>query len=354
VIAATAGRLTVHRPSGFRLDVEVELPPGSTTALLGPNGAGKSTVISAIAGLLRLDGGRLLIDDEVVDDAESGQFVTARDRRVGVVFQDALLFGHLDVTDNVAFGPRSRGASRADARRHATAWLERVGVAELASRRPSMLSGGQAQRVALCRALASEPRLLLLDEPLSALDVGARASLRRTLTTHLADLEAPRLLVTHDPIEAFLLADRVAIIEGGQLTQVGTPDEIRQRPRTTYAAELAGTNLLRGTAHAGEVTVGDHVLQIADTSVAGPVLLTVHPHSIALATSRPAGSPRNVWRARIELIERLGDRVRVVAHEPLSVTAEVTPGAIEELDISPGRMAWFAVKATEFTVVRDT
>lgn len=346
------GHLVVQRGE-FRLDIELELPAGMTTALLGPNGAGKSTVVDVLAGLLPLDDGHLEVGGEVVDEPAVGRFVPARDRVVGVVFQDGLLFDHMTVLDNVAFGPRSRGATRADAAARASAWLERVAIAELAPRRPAELSGGQAQRVALCRALATDPRLLLLDEPLSALDVGGRASLRRSLAAHLGDLEAARLLVTHDPIEAFLLADRVAILEHGRITQVGTPDDIRQRPRTVYAAELAGTNLLRGTARAGEVTVGRHVLQVADSSAAGAVLLTVHPHAVALARTRPAGSPRNVWQGRVELVEQLGDRVRVAARHPVPITAEVTPRAVAELGITPGATVWFSVKATEITVTAD-
>ncbi len=352
--ADVACRVTIHRSNGFSLDIALDLPEGRTTALLGPNGAGKSTAIDALAGLVRIDGGRIRIGDRVVDDPTADVFVPPARRRVGVVFQDGRLFDHLSVADNVAFGPRSRGLGRADARRRAIAWLDRLGLGDLAGRRPAELSGGQAQRAGLCRALASDPDLLLLDEPLSALDVRGRASLRRTLAAHLSELAAPRLLVTHDPIEAFLLADRVAVIEDGRLTQTGTPDEIRQHPRTTYIAELVGTNLLRGTASGGAVTIGAHRLTVADTTIDGAVLAIVHPRAIALSPERPEGSQRNVWRSRLGRVEHLGDRVRVSTSTPVPLTAEVTPGAVTELGLVPGSTVWLAIKATEIDVIADS
>jgi molybdate transport system ATP-binding protein len=349
-VQATLG---IRRPSGFVLDLPLDLPAGRTTALLGPNGAGKSTALAALAGLLRLDTGRIVLDGEVVDDATTDRFVPARDRRVGVVFQDGRLFAHLTVLDNVAFGPRSRGAARTASRATARTWLDRLGLAGLARRRPAQLSGGEAQRVALARALASEPRLVLLDEPLSALDVQGRTALRRTLAEHLPTLDAPRLLVTHDPIEASLLADRVAIVEDGRLTQVGTPEEIRERPRTPYAAELAGTNLLRGRADGGAVDVAGHVVHVAERAVRGEVLLTVAPHAIALSLDEPHTSARNVWRTVVDRVEPMGDRVRVSVHRPVPLTAEVTPAAVADLGLAPGRPVWVAIKATEVAVTPD-
>lgn len=343
----------VRRGDGFVLDLHLDLPAGRTTALVGPNGAGKSTAVAVLAGLVPVDDGRVTLDGHVVDDARASVFVPAPDRRVGVVFQHGALFGHLSVLDNVAFGPRSRGATRRAAGDVARRWLATLGVEELATRRPRDLSGGQAQRVALARALASEPSLLLLDEPMSALDVAGRAALRRVLATHLDGLAVPRLLVTHDPVEAFLLADRVAVLEDGRITQVGTPDEIRQRPGSTYAAELVGTNLLRGEAAAGVVRVGAHELRVADATVVGAALVTLHPHAIALSRHRPDGSQRNVWRAPVERVERLGDRCRVSVAGPLAVTAEVTPAAVEELGLAPGVEAWLAVKATEIVLTPD-
>lgn len=345
-------RLVVRRGNGFVLDAGLHVAAGTTTALLGPNGAGKSTVIAALAGLLRIDAGRIELAGRLLDRPPA-TFVPSRDRRVGVVFQDGLLFEHLTVLGNVAFPLRSRGTPRRSAHDQARGWLEHLGVADLADRRPLELSGGQAQRIALCRALAGDPALLLLDEPLSALDVQARGTLRHTLADHLSEIAAPRLLVTHDPIEAFLLADHVAIIEDGSITQTGDPDEIRLRPRTPYAAEVAGANLLNGTARAGTVTIDGFELHIANHELSGRVLLAIHPRTIALSRHRPTGSQRNIWPSPIERIEPLGDRVRLRFRQPLPITAEVTPEAVDALRLAPGTTAWLALKATEVNATPD-
>jgi molybdate transport system ATP-binding protein len=255
----------------------------------------------------------------------------------------------MTVAENVAFGVR--GGGRTDAVRTAREWLDRLGLAGLAGARPDRLSGGEAQRVGLARALAGDPALLLLDEPLSALDVGARAGLRRFLAGHLREFAGPRLIITHDPAEAFLLADRVVVLEGGRVTQSGTPEDIRRHPRTAYAADLAGLNLLSGTASSGSVGVGEGPrLTIGDTAVSGPVLLTIHPRAISIHPDRPAGSPRNVWRSTVASVEPLGDLCRVQFGAPHPLTAEITAGSARNLGLQPGREAWLSIKATEIGV----
>lgn len=343
----------VRLDDDFAVDAELDLPAGHTTALLGPNGAGKSTVLASLAGLRPLTSGRIRMGEEVWDDPTEGRFVPPEGRGVGVVFQDRRLFGHLSVLDNVAFPARSRGTSHRESRQGAAEWLGRFDLAHLSARRPADLSGGQAQAVTLCRALASEPRLLLLDEPMSALDVGARVAMRRLLADTLAPLAVPRLLVTHDPVEAFLLADRIHVIEDGRITQVGTPDEIRLQPRTDYAADLAGANLLRGHAAAGSVTVGQHELRIADHGMVGPVLVTVHARAVAVHAERPAGSPRNAWSTTLTRVEEYGDRARLAVETPVPLTVEVTREAVTALGLAPGRDVWLAVKATEIAVTPD-
>jgi molybdate transport system ATP-binding protein len=340
----------VVRRDGFDLDVLVTAPAGVTTALVGPNGAGKSTVIDALAGLVPLVGGHVRLGDRLLADPVAGIDVPPADRSIGVVFQDGLLFGHLSVLDNVGFGPRSRGVPRTSADATAREWLDRLGASTLASRLPGELSGGQTQRVALARALAAHPDLLLLDEPLASVDVTGRAALRRTIADHLEGFDGPRILVTHDPTEAFLLADLVHVIEDGRLTQVGRPAEIRLHPRTRYAADLAGINLLEGTATGGLVDVDGHDVHIADTAVTGQVLLAIHPTAIALHEQHPAGSPRNTWSTTIARVEDLGERVRVLLAEPLPLTVEVTRGAVDALGLEPGRPVWPAIKATEIRV----
>jgi molybdate transport system ATP-binding protein len=340
----------IERDDGFSLDVSVAIPPGRTVALVGPNGAGKSTVVAALGGLVPLDRGHIDLDGSILDDPTRDTFVLPPSRRIGIAFQDYVLFPHMTVAQNVAFGLRSRKISKTEAARRATNWLEHLGIEDLADRSPHNLSGGQAQRVALARALIIEPRLLLLDEPLAALDATTRVEFRRILIDHLSNFDGPSMIITHDPIEAFLLADEIHIIEAGSITQVGSPDDIRLRPRTQYIADLAGSNLISGTAHHGVITAGEHRLQIAEPSIGGSVLATIHPRAIVIGRQRPTGSSRNAWETTVIRVEHYGDRVRLQTGEPLALTAEVTPEAIKALDVIEGSRVWVSIKATEIQV----
>ena len=343
--------LVVSPGNGFVLDASISIEAGQTVALLGPNGAGKSTAVHVLAGMTPLDSGRVALGHRVLDQPSNGVFVAPEDRRIGVVFQDYVLFPHLSVADNVAFGLRARDLRRREVDRRVDEWIDRLDLGNLRDRRPGDLSGGQAQRVALARALITEPELLLLDEPLAALDVTTRAALRRTVADHLDQFAGPRLLITHDPTEAFLLADEIYVIEDGTITQVGTADDIRLRPRTPYAADLAGSNLVSGTASAGIVKTIGHELRVGDTAIAGPVLATIHPRAISLHRTQPEGSPRNTWSTTVSRLEHYGDRVRVQTDAPLPLTAEVTPNAIDALELHVGSAVWVSVKATEISVV---
>ncbi|TDC82352.1 ABC transporter ATP-binding protein [Actinomadura sp. 7K507] len=350
-------RLIVRR-AAFELDLALTAEPGEVVALLGPNGAGKSTALRALAGLVPTSGGHLRLGGRDL------RRLPADRRGIGMVFQDYLLFPHLSALENVAFGPRCQGAGRRAARRRAADWLERVGLAEFASARPRALSGGQAQRVALARALAVEPGLLLLDEPLAALDAHTRLEIRAALRRHLAGFGGAAVLVTHDPLDAMVLADRIVVVEGGRLVQEGTPADVARRPRTDYVARLVGLNLYRGRAEAGSVLIGEGLTgdgltgegpigegaRTLDTvdSLEGEVFLAFAPSSVALYRTRPDGSPRNLWRARVAAVERQGDRVRVqLAGPPFDAVAEVTPAAVAELHLVEGSLVWAAVKATE-------
>lgn len=343
-------RARLRRSETFQLDIAVSVPAGHTVALLGPNGAGKSTAVAAIAGLLPIDEGVVSLGGTVLDDPANEVFVPAEERRIGVVFQNYLLFPHLSVIQNVAFGLRAKKVSRDEAFEQSRVWIGRLGLADLEQRKPGDLSGGQAQRVALARALVIEPTALLLDEPLSALDVTTRTEMRRVLGEHLANFGGPRLLITHDPTEAFLLADVVHIVEGGEITQAGSPDEIRLRPRTPYAADLAGSNFLIGAASGGILEVADHVLHVADEIPDGPVVVTIHPTAVSIHTRQPEGSPRNTWATTIDRVERLGTRTRLLTGQPLPLTVEVTEASRADLHLETGSDVWVAIKATEIGI----
>jgi molybdate transport system ATP-binding protein len=331
--------LVVRRPA-FTLDVELEVAEGEVVALLGPNGAGKTTALRALAGLLPLTAGHIRFGGEEWRDRP------AERRPIGMVFQDYLLFPHLTALDNVAFGPRCQGVRKAEARRLAGEWLERVGLAAYAGRRPRALSGGQAQRVALARALAVRPRLLLLDEPLSALDVDTRREIRAGLRRHLAEFEGASLLVTHDPLDAMALADRLIVIESGHVAQEGAPAHVARHPRTDYVARLVGLNLYRGHATGHDVTLEGFTLSVAE-SLDGEVFLAFPPSAVALFRTRPYGSPRNLWKATVEGVEPHGDQVRVHLEGPVPVAADITPASLAELGLAEGDAVWAAVKATE-------
>jgi molybdate transport system ATP-binding protein len=332
------------------LDVQLEVAGGQVVALLGPNGAGKSTVLRALAGLLPLSGGQVVLDGQVLEDPTRRIRVPTERRPVGMVFQDYLLFPHLSALENVAFGLRARGRGRAQSRELATAWLDRLGLGGLGSGRPGTLSGGQQQRVALARALATDPRMLLLDEPLAALDVSTRAEVRRDLRRHLRDFPGVNLVVTHDPLEALALADRLVVIEQGRILQSGSATEVTDRPRSRYVADLVGVNLLRGRARQGvvELEIGGRLVTAGTAD--GEVFAVVAPRSVSLWRSQPDGSPRNVWRGRATGVDLQGDRVRVRVEGRPSLVAEVTPAAMVDLGLAEGTEIWVSVKATEVTV----
>ena len=339
------------RRGSFDLDVQISAAPGEVLAVLGPNGAGKSTLLRAVAGLLALDSGVIRLDGTVLDDPGRGTYVAPQQRGLGVVFQDHRLFPNLRVIDNVAFGPRSRGVPKRAARATAQDWLDRLGLTELARRHPRRLSGGQAQRVALARALACEPAALLLDEPLAALDVQTRAEVQGELREHLGSFTGPTLLVTHDPIEALLLAQRLVVLERGRVVQAGTPAEITNRPLTPYVARLVGMNLYVGTASAGVVAVDGGGSLIAADAATGPVLAVLRPSAITVYIEPPHdSSARNVWAGVVRAMAPLGDRIRVSVDGRPAATVDVTAAAVAELAIAPGQSVWLSAKATDVTV----
>ncbi|KOV82854.1 ABC transporter ATP-binding protein [Nocardia sp. NRRL S-836] len=336
--------LRVTRGS-FSLDLDLTIAPGEVVALLGPNGAGKTTALRALAGLLPLTGGRITVGGATWDGP--GAFLPAEDRPIGVVFQDYLLFAHMSALENVAFGLRARGTRRATARAVAADWLGRVGLADHALAKPRTLSGGQAQRVALARALATGPSLLLLDEPLAALDAGTRLQVRAELGRHLADFTGHTLIVTHDPLDAMVLADRLVILEGGRVVQEGPPAEVARRPRTGYVADLVGLNLYRGTADGTAVALAEGGTLTVAAPARGAVHVAFPPTAVSLHLDRPTGSPRNTWPVTVAAVEQHAHTTRVRLDGAPPVLADITTATLADLRLRPGDEVWAAVKATE-------
>lgn len=324
--------------------------PGSTTiAVVGPNGAGKTTLLRALLGLTPRAHARLRLGD---DDVTA---LPPHRRGVAWVPQDGALFPHLSALANTAYGLRAHGVPRAAARREAQDWLDRLGVGHLAHRKPAQLSGGQAQRVALARALAARPRLLLLDEPLAALDQTTRARVRHTLRGHLADFGGVCLIVTHDPVEAVSLADRVLVLEDGRVLQDEPPAEVTRHPRSPWVARMLGRNAWPGTATAdGLALEGGGHLVVAEPLPAGTdALAVIAPEAVSVHRERPTGSPRNVWPGTVREITSGGSRLRllITSAEAPDLVAEITPGAAADLGIADGSTVWTSVKATEATAV---
>jgi molybdate transport system ATP-binding protein len=332
------------------VDVAFDVAAGETVALLGPNGAGKSTALAVAAGLLRPDRGRVLLDGRELTGAD--RFVAPHDRRVALLAQDPLLFPHLSVLDNVAFGPRSKGRGRRESRAAARRWLEEVDAAELVDRRPREISGGQAQRVAVARALAAEPQLLLLDEPMAALDVAVSPALRQTLRRVLAGRTV--VLVTHDVLDALLLADRVVVLDGGRVVEDGPSAEVLARPRSPFAARIAGLNMVAGIWRDATVLGAEGVAirgLVAEDPPApgGPAVAVFRPSAVSVFREAPGGSPRNSLAVTITDLEPHGDQVRVRAGH---LAADVTVASVAELALAPGVRVVFAVKASEVSVYR--
>jgi len=350
-VTALEARVVVRRP-GHVVDVALSAEPGDVVAIVGPNGAGKTTVLRALAGIVPLDDGEVRWDGDVWESRDHRLGV--QERRTGMVFQDILLFPHLTARQNVAFGPRSRGVGRREALATADEWLDRMGLIELADRKPAQLSGGQAQKVAVARALATDPVLLLLDEPLAALDVRVAMALRVELARHLREYGGISILVTHDAVDVQTIATKVVVLEEGRVAQEGTPAEVAAAPRTEHVARLAGLNVLRGTSAgtvvrlAGDQEPSDELVSV--TPYDGEVLACFRPSAVTLTGDEPSGSARNRWRGRVLSAVPHGEVTRVHLDAAGGVLADVTPESVVRLGLEPGREMWVAVKASEIQI----
>jgi molybdate transport system permease protein len=329
-----------------RLTAAFSAEPGEVVAVVGPNGAGKSTLLRAVAGLEEARGSVLVGDRDLLG-------LAPHQRRVGWVPQERMLFEHLSALDNAAYGLRSQGAARGPARRDARLWLEHLGVGAMADRRPAGLSGGEAARVALARALAPAPDVVLLDEPLASLDSSTRDDVRRVLRGVLAGGRAAVLVVTHDPVDVVALADRLLVLENGLVVQTGTPQEVARAPRTTWVAGLLGQNAWRGTTDSEGLAVdgGGHISAAEPLPPGRSALALAEPSTITLHRVRPEGSARTVIAGEVAEVRALGGRARVVVRGQPEVTAEVTLASATELRLAEGGTVYASIKATEVRLV---
>lgn len=349
------------------VEVGFTLGAGEVLAVLGPNGAGKSTVLAAVAGLVRPDAGQVRVGDRLLFDSEAGVDVPVAERRVGLLAQDALLFDSLTVLENVEFGPRSQGKGAAESKRLAAHWLGEVGLADLGKRKPRKLSGGQAQRIAIARALAADPRVLLLDEPMASLDVTVAAEVRSMLRRVLKDRAAAAggqtatVIVTHDLIDALTLADTVLVVENGVVVDRGPVDRVLREPRSIFTADLAGTNMTEGAAVAAQggqatlQTTGGARIQgecLHELAAGERCVAVFSPRAVAVYRDAPEGSPRNVFGVRVAGLEARGETIRIRGDHggDVGLLAEVTVAAARELDLTVGEDAVFVVKATEVQI----
>ncbi len=340
----------------FALDVDLSAAAGETIGLLGPNGSGKSTLVEALAGLLTLQSGEITLDGRPIERPEDGIRLAPQERPFGVMFQGLWLFPHLSVLENVCFGPRARGLPQREARDRAERLMARLELSALAARKPSELSGGEAQRVALARALAVEPRVLLLDEPLSALDLEARPRTRSLLQQMLQEFDGVRLVITHDPLEALLFADRLVILEGGRIVQSGPADLVRRRPRTPYVAGLSGVTLLRGQLRDvhGTPELSVEGLQLSVPHVDIPrgheVLATVPPEAVRLTTAAPGADDGYVLAGEIESVELASHRSLVRLRTRPRLCAAVPTESVSRQGLRPGLHVWAQIDARAIDV----
>ena len=348
-----------HRLASFTLEAAFTVPSGAVTVLVGESGSGKTTLLRLVAGLLAPEEGHISLAGTVLSQPDAGRFIPPEARPVGYVAQDYALFPHLSARENVAFGLRARRLAGAVVRERTDSALERFGLASLATRRPHQLSGGEQQRVALARALVLDPRVLLLDEPLSALDLVTRRAVRGELRRSLEGLTCATLFVTHQPGEALMFGERIAVLEQGRVTQYGSRGDFVRHPRSQYAAEFLGVNLLEGAAIArsagvARMQVEGSEIVIPDPGSEGPVRVLIHPHDIVVSIEKPAGSSQNVLRGAIEEIvpePPAGDRVRVLLSSRPALAAQVTPQAVAALGLRRGLEVFASFKATGVEVL---
>ena len=338
----------------FSLDVQLTVQPGEVLAIVGPSGAGKSSTIAAIAGLLPIDSGHVRFGHDLWSDSSRGIDLPPHRRRVGFLHQDYALFPHMSVRQNVAYGARSRGLSARDGTATVDRWIAALRVEHLGDRKVRDLSGGERQRVALARALASGAQVMLLDEPFASLDASTRALVRRELRDFLSSSGMPTIFVTHEQTDALVLAGKIAVMEHGRITQLGSREELLSQPGTPFVAELFGLNFYRATLEPGrglrEARVGDCVFHVLASDALAVAALAFPPSAVTLSIERPDGSAQNVFRGTVREVHPLADRMRVVVECGVPIAADIAWEATSTLHVTPGQVVWASVKATAIQV----
>lgn len=365
-----------HHLPHFHLKLEFQVPTGTTMVLLGESGAGKTTTLQLLAGLTYPQRGSIALDGQIYFDHATGIKCPPQERATGYVFQDYILFPHLSVFENIAFGLRAQRLASTTITQRVDEVLERLALTEFAQRRPHQLSGGQQQRVAIARALVLRPRLLLLDEPLAALDVQTRRDVRQELRQILQDLTITTVMVTHQYVEALLFGQQILVLDQGQVIQQGNQQELRESPRSSYIAELVGVNFFRGHISSYE-TATTCIVQLADSQsqiiatlreqisnepgkpIGTDAYVIVDPRSITLHTARPEGSARNIFQGEILHLLQLGSgpqsskgQVRVsirldnfASNQPLQT--EITSDSVTRMKLHEGQKLYATWKASE-------
>jgi molybdate transport system ATP-binding protein len=300
-------------------------------------------------GLEPLSGGRVVLDGTVLEEPARRVKVAPEKRPIALMFQDYLLFPHLSAVENVAFGLRCRGTDKKTARQRAVQTLARLELDGVANARPGSMSGGQQQRVAMARALVTDPKLLLLDEPLAALDASIKTSVRRLLRDVLRQSAAANILVTHDLLDAVALGDRMIVLENGAIVQTGTPAEVTAKPRSHYVADLTGVNLLRGTARGAVLDLDGGGRLLCAGPATGPTFAVIAPAGVVVSRQRPEGKDGNVWQGKVSAVDLMGDRVRVHLNGTPAITAEVPPAAVDQLKLDDGGDLWASIEPAEIT-----
>ncbi|MBM36020.1 MAG: ABC transporter ATP-binding protein [Acidimicrobiaceae bacterium] len=327
----------------FLLDVELQVAPGETVAIMGPNGAGKTSFLYALFGWLPLRSGWILLDGVTIEAPGQDQFVSPHHRDFGMVFDDCLLFPHMTVEQNLAFGTNVEIET--------SPLVELLELSHLLKNRATALSAGQQQRVALARTLLTSPKMVFLDEPLASLDPSGRIQARHLIRSALNDQVSGALIVTHDPADAFALADSVMVLEGGSISQFGSIGEIGEHPATPWIASLIGWNFFAGVGSGSSVQLADGTqIATSESGLTGEVTIAINPSSVALFLEAPVGSPRNKWFCEIETIESVGELARVTLSGPVTIYADITLSAASDLELRKGLGLWVSVKATEVLV----